>query len=204
MNQVQSKRKQAGFTLVELMVVIAIIMILAGLLLSAVSRSVEVRKKTLAAKQISEIAVAAKNYYEVYNRYIPDTGSYGNGDTEMDQWSLHKYLGSKVTNPADNTTHEPFLIIPGTALKPPTSGDYQIYVDPWLQPYHFDAFHTLVKDVDKGDFERVGNPYDAGVIQDEQKLDFKVWSSGPDLLDNAGSHATVPPTGKDIDNITSW
>ncbi len=203
MNTVQCKRRQAGFTLVELMVVIAIIMILAGLLLSAVSRSVEVRKRTLAAKQISEITVAAKNYYEFYNRYPPDTGSY-ESDPEVDQWSLHKYLGSKVTNPADNTTHEPFLIIPSTALKPPPSGDYLLYVDPWLQPYHFDAFHTNVKDADKGDFERVGNPYAASVIQDEQKLDFKVWSSGPDLLDNMGSRATVPPTGKDIDNVTSW
>ena len=195
-------RTNAGFTLVELLVVIAIILILMGMILSAISKSQEVKKRALATKQISEIGVAAKNYYEVYNRYPPDTALYGT-DPEQDQWSLHKYLGSKILNPVDNTTHEQFLVMPINQLKPPASGDYLLYVDPWLQPYHFDAFHTVVKDADKGDFERVGNPYDAAVIQEEQKLDFKVWSSGPDLQDDKGSHAQVP-TGKDVDNITSW
>ena len=196
-----------GFTLVEMLVVVAVMMILMALLLSVISKSNEAKKRTLAARQVSEIVVAAKNYYENYSVYPPDDGNYGNGDTLMDQWTLHKYLGSKVTNPADNTVHEPFLNIHPMFLKPPTTGtapdEYMIFVDPWLQPYHIDCFHTVVVDADKGDFKRVGNPYDPSVIDEDQKLDLKVWSSGPDMQSGQGSHA-IAQTGLDLDNITSW
>ena len=59
--------RSRGFTLIELLVVIAIMMILMALLVSVISKSGAAKKIALATRQVSEVVVAAKNYYEVYS-----------------------------------------------------------------------------------------------------------------------------------------
>ncbi|MEI6338444.1 MAG: prepilin-type N-terminal cleavage/methylation domain-containing protein [Verrucomicrobiota bacterium] len=62
-------RKQHGFTLIELITVIAIIMILMGLLLPAVNSVKEAAKRTQAKNDVTHIVAAVNAYYTEYGRY---------------------------------------------------------------------------------------------------------------------------------------
>lgn len=64
-------RRQRGFTLVELLVVMAIISVLAGLLLPALSRAQEIARQTSCASNLKQIGTAASFYADDYNDYLP-------------------------------------------------------------------------------------------------------------------------------------
>jgi hypothetical protein len=128
--------------------------------------------------------------------YPPDTDNYGNGETSWDAASLHTNLGSKLS-PHDNS---PYLVMRPEQLKPNGSGPGQLFVDPWLNPYHFDARHTIFGEPNVV----IGQPYNMTVPPDQQTREYKIWSSGPDGKDTAGSHAIGGLSGFDTDNIVSW
>lgn len=58
-----------GFTLIEMLVVIAIIMVLAGLLLPAIGMARAFARKTTAKSEIENIAAAWMHYYGEYQRW---------------------------------------------------------------------------------------------------------------------------------------
>ncbi len=62
--------KRSGFTLIEMLVVIAIIAILAGLLFPAINRALETAKRNQAAADVRSIAGAITMFYNEYG-YLP-------------------------------------------------------------------------------------------------------------------------------------
>jgi prepilin-type N-terminal cleavage/methylation domain-containing protein len=65
----RSRRSRAGFTLVELLTVIAIIAILAGMLLPVLSAAKKHAQKVKAATEISGIVTAIEGYDSAYGRF---------------------------------------------------------------------------------------------------------------------------------------
>jgi len=63
------RNKRRGFTLIELLVVIAIISLLIALLLPAVQAAREAARRTQCRNNLKQVALAALNYVDVYNRF---------------------------------------------------------------------------------------------------------------------------------------
>ena len=190
-----SRRASAGFTLTELMVVVAIVLILMGLLFTVVQGARLRAKISLASSQVTYAVTGAQLYGADTNSVLPpDTANYGNGETTFDPASMYVYLGSKLSK----LTNSPYIPMKPEQLK--SSGAGVLFVDPWGNPYHFDAFHTVNGDPNVV----IGRPYDSSVPADQQVLDFKIWSNGPDGKENLGSHVIGAGMGLDADNIGSW
>ncbi|OGV48237.1 MAG: hypothetical protein A2017_13585 [Lentisphaerae bacterium GWF2_44_16] len=118
--KVKSFRRKLFFTLVELLVVVAVIAILAGLLLPALQRARDLTKRTSCANKLKQIGTGTLMYANDYNDFLPPYGkvfpnpnpwfSIGYWFTEISYNYLnnHKLETTETKNgifvcPADNT-----------------------------------------------------------------------------------------------------
>lgn len=149
--------KTSGFTLVELLTVIAIIMILAGIVVG-VQRGVYSSQANAKAKaEIHTIATALEQYKATYGTYP----RINNSATELFQHLIGaKY--SKYTPPASNATpgtkgtwanvstpgddNRPFIDVSAMTVNNRTSPTH--FVDPWSQSY----IYVYATGADTGDF----------------------------------------------------
>ena len=81
-----ARRGQAGFTLVELLVVISIIGLLAGLMSVAIPRAMESGKKAKAKGELTAIVAAVKAYKQEYGRWPAMEGIDASTSDEFAAW----------------------------------------------------------------------------------------------------------------------
>lgn len=151
--------KQQGFTLIELMVVIAIIAILASITIPVIGRAMESARRANARTDLQSIETAVRAYYNEYGRFPHDSGG-PDRVYEDDNYELLNALRARDSS-SGNPNHEAnprriiFLEVPERSLS--STGDDARYIDPWGTPYRIAVDTNFDGDVDTGEFGVVRN-----------------------------------------------
>ena len=204
---IQSK---AGFTLLELLVVIVIIMFLAGITLPIVSSVQTSAKKGVTSAQISQLELALKQFESDFGKFPPD--SYTTSETDdisfgtvsiphddnLDTGSkcLVFFLGSIfIFNPglSNEETYGPYIEFKRSQI----TGTGVDFADDTGSLTFTGVNGTREVFQYKDPF---GSPYLFDSSYDSpppnNRASFDIWSRGPDKADNSGADAS--------DDITNW
>ena len=191
--------KEGSFTLLELLVVIGVIAVLAGLLLPATETVLERAKKVQAKNDLIQIVTAVNAFYTEYGQYplvgivtTPDT-TYGAGGSNSG--ALLNELRAKTNSL--NTRQIIFISPPEDATQTNPKGkigsDGQFH-DPWANVY--------VIRID-GDYDgEVANPYNsnAGAGPANIRQGVIAWSIGKDTqIGNKNDKSFT-----NSDDVISW
>ncbi len=180
-------KRSNGFTLVEVVVAIGIIMLLASLLMGGLNAAMRRARKTRARRNVSQITTAWKGYY-ADNRRFPDASFSGEARvviTEMDATAIQILRG-----PSGDSTYDD----PEYQAKNPREQEYMDFhkavtefLDPWKNPYR------IILDEGRGGYDGIISvPTLGGGGTEEVRQSVAVYSIGPD-----GEEGTA-------DDVCSW
>ena len=130
--------RQAGFTLIEMLTVIAIIGILAAIMVPVAGSAKKIALKRRAMTEMNSIKVAVMQFYTDH-RYMPWPGDPNKvGD---DKWTSDANQGGVMDLlTGNNPLKKTYLQIP---TKSQGGGNSLLFVDPWGQPYQIGMDRNL-------------------------------------------------------------
>ncbi len=197
-------RNRNGFTLLELLVVIAVIAVLAGMLFPAIQSVLERAKKVQAKNDLTQIVTAVNAFYTDYGRYpLPasvtadSSATYGPGGSSAENGDLMKELRG-ISNSL-NTRQIVFISPPDAKDQTnPRSGSNTStggYYDPWGTEF------AIAMDADY-DNQITPNPYgnNNGAGASPLRQGAIAWCVGRDK--KLGNNGDGKFTGSD--DVISW
>ena len=170
MNGCGSRKQERGFTLVEMLVVVAIIALMAAILVPSLGVAQKTAKKRKADLECNAIKTAVEQFFSDF-RYMPwGKADDGKNRVGADQWA--EDAASQKTVMAflqgDNKLHKAYLEI--SSRDSGTSTQEGVFFDPWGNPYRIGMDRNMDEQI-----QWRGKTYKARVL---------VYSSGPDGTDN--------------------
>ncbi len=197
----ESSMRNGGFTLMELMVVIAIIVLLAGIMVPNLAGRIEKAKITKAEADIAAIEGALAMYETDTGRYPPTTLH------ELKDWltGVDTGTGVDVNAPEAKNWHGPYI--------------KGIEQDPWKQDYVYlknehprdicPGSPPACNQVDGTDYPKAG---DGSWVAPARNLSYYIYSMGRDNKtsnstggDSANYESTFPTAHHDHnDDINNW
>lgn len=197
----QPNRK--GFSLIEILTVLVIIAVLAGMILPAISLVRTAGKKSASRATVNQLSLALRSYYEEYGKWPNDTDTTKAPNAKLDPdeinglvqilSGINANLKSSAGSPSGNPRGIRFMEFKAADIFLVSAGVTNIY-DPWQRPYQI----CLDGDEDGTTVGIYGTALPLG-------HSFAVWSTGPDQAENGAETDLNHPTMKENkDNITSW
>ena len=181
-----NSKKSAAFTLVELLVVISIIAILAGLLLPAVNGALESAKKTQGKSTAVQIAAAVSAYEMEYGKLPPLSSSSSSSDTTGDVESFLTRILGGASNNIDNSRTVTFLEMSSYKKGKGGTNSNGDYLDPWGSAYKIALDHSY------------DNSISGGTNSQSLQKKVGVWNV-------PSTHSDSPSTGTQTRRyVTSW
>lgn len=189
---VRARRTSAGFTLIEMLIVLAIIMVLAGLVLAALSSLSQGVKERAARADMTRIKASIEQYKVLYHK-LPDNGA---GLTNMSAADIVRMLIY------DSDTNR---LPRGTILqnvKRRNLDENGFYIDPWLIPYHIsideDADEDGVWDVRQVRLRELKDAVDIYTLGDDGETD---WGHNAEDGHTKEEHEAISEISEPYDDI---
>ena len=189
MKAMAARRPGAAFTLVELLVVMGILMILAGMLLPALARAVETVKVGATRTEIKGIEAAMEMYHMDWGAYPPDSsGSLGSAQC------IVYYLGTAF-RVADGYTRNggPYYDFPGDRLF--TEGTGEVFMDSLKARADRTVYYYRF---DNNDADDGSETWSATNVSNVHPMSVDVWSAG---WDGDDAVSTAHPTKGNINSV---
>jgi len=183
-----TRSNNIAFTLIEMLVVMVIIVILAGLLLPVVQVAKTSADQARAKENIHQMAAAFRAYFSEFGRWPSNTVAAATISVNTDG-STDSYI---PTNLFANTSSITFYDYSTKDILTNTTCKCFLLVDPWKNPY--------VVRLDTGYTGSVDNPFWPNGSGHPLQWGFAIWSMGPDGANDLGGDTSF----LNKDNPKSW